>query len=182
MIATTQEQLEALIKDFDFAFCRSKRPLSVVIRLFTTGKWSHIAHFRRLEDGRIYVVDAQRNGYEPKELSEWLSKYKYSFEVVRNPTIDKNVMINRERIMLGIEYDFLGLVRHAYKNISELRNKLRADKLPTWIELSQRFEDKRLYCSEAELRMIGRNEQLDPNEAYPVFIWEGYAPVFEFRR
>lgn len=182
MLLTNKEELQTFVQDFDFAFCRSKRPLSVLIRVFTTGKWSHIAHFRKDENGTVYVVDAQRDGYEPKPLDEWLKRYKYEFIVVRSSNIDKNVMIAREQSLLGLNYDFLGLGRHAFKNVAELLNKVRAQKIPTWIDLSQRFEDKRLYCSEAELKMIGLNLQLDPNEAYPVFIENTYLPTFEYKQ
>jgi len=186
MLLTTQAELETFAQDFDFLFCRRKTALSFAIRLFTKGKWSHVGHIRKGADGKFYIVDAQKDGYEPKTLTYWLEKYKYEFKAMRDPNISYNIekYKQNEKEMLGIDYDFFGMARHAYKNIAELLNNFRARKLPTWIDLSDRFEDKRLYCSEGELRIVGYSpsqSQKDPDTALTMMSDAGFYSPYEYK-
>lgn len=75
-------QLSETLRAGDILHCTGTRIISKAIRLFTKSKYSHTAVVVETW-GALYVVDAQRNGVNPRPLKEWLEEYSYKIEVSR---------------------------------------------------------------------------------------------------
>lgn len=130
-----------LIQTGDILHCRGKRLISRLIMRFTKSKWSHTALAIRI-DGKLFIIDAQRDGLNLRPFDAWHSKYGYKILVCR--TMKANWMFSKsyikERAMgkIGVTaYDFESLfIRYPWKLLTG-KWKNRGSK-----------EDDRFYCSE----------------------------------
>ncbi len=147
------------LKTGDILHCKSNRLLGKIIRWVTKSKFaSHSAVVVECW-GQIYIVDAQKNGINPKPLKAWLNEYKYDVVVARlklGPKDPKAFSI-RAFTKVGLTgYDFGSLIfKHPWKAIT---GKWRKQRKP---------EDK-MICSEyvAWLYHIEDAERISPHDLY----------------
>lgn len=64
--------------------CRSKRMLSKTIMETTGGDWSHVAKVIIIE-GKVFVIDAQKEGVFARPLETWKRTFDYECELWNNP-------------------------------------------------------------------------------------------------
>lgn len=143
-------------KTGDVFLCTGKSFLSRAIMRVTKSKRSHVALFIEIW-GQPYVIDAQKNGVNPKPLKEWQEEYDYNFDVLRPPVEmvqDEKQFSIRAFSKVGLTaYDFMSLI---------IRHPLRA--------LGNRWKEKRPYdrmtCSEYVVWVFGaeRAYRMHPGE------------------
>jgi hypothetical protein len=108
--------------------------LSKTIMGITKSKRSHAAVFVEIW-GNPYIVDAQRNGINPKPLQEWMDEYGYSFDVYRPPAgfiEDEKAFCIRAFSKVGLTgYGFVDLIiRHPWRALTgEWKEKNPYDKM-----------------------------------------------------
>lgn len=68
------------LKTGDILHCKGKSLLSKLIMFFTSSKFSHSALVVETW-GQLYVVDAQKNGVNPRPLLDWIKHYNYDVKV-----------------------------------------------------------------------------------------------------
>lgn len=105
----------------DILHCRGKSWLSKAIRWFTKGWCNHTAVVIECW-GQPYIVDAQKNGINPKPLEAWLREYNYEIEIAR-PNVgpkDPRAYSIRAFIKVGLTgYDYNSLIfRHPWAIIT----------------------------------------------------------------
>ena len=90
--------------------------------------------------GQIYVIDAQKNGVNPKPLESWLREYQYEIIVARPCTGPRDIRTFSIRAFMKVGltgYDYASLIwRHPWSIIT---GKWVKDKNPS---------DKKMVCSE----------------------------------
>lgn len=143
----------------DVLHCKGHRLLSKAISFFTKSPITHSAVVIECW-GQIYVVDAQKNGVNPKPLKAWLEEYKYDIYVSRpkiGPKDPKTFSIKAFSKVGLIGYDFESLLWKF--PISILTGKWGKDKDPN--------EDK-MVCSEyvAWLWQIERSYRITPKRLH----------------
>lgn len=85
-------------------------------------KRSHVALFVEIW-GQPYIIDAQKNGVNPKPLFEWQEKYGYNYDVMRPPSdmikCEKQFSI-KAFCKVGLTgYDFMSfIIRHPLRAIT----------------------------------------------------------------
>jgi hypothetical protein len=130
-----------LIQTGDILHCRGKRLISRLIMRFTKSNWSHTALAIRIE-GKLFIVDAQRDGLNLRPFEAWQAKYDYNILVCRtmkaNWNYSKSYIKERAMGKIGVTaYDFESLfIRYPWKLLTG-KWKNRGSK-----------EDDRMYCSE----------------------------------
>lgn len=146
------------LKTGDILHCIGDSWLSKTIRWFTK---SHVNHTGIVVEvwGQLYVIDAQKNGVNPKPLEAWLREYKYEVIVSRpNYPIDVRKFCIRAFSKVGLTgYDFESLIiRHP---LAIIRGKWAKDKDPN---------DKRMVCSEyvAWVFNIEKPYRITPKKLY----------------
>lgn len=156
------------LKDFDLLFCTGEAPLSKAIMAATGSRFSHVAHVRYTPAGELRIIDAQRDGYNPKKLEDWLEEYNYGVELVRDKALTAELMQQyaaREFDLVGKEYDVKGLAfLQPHRIIVSKINKFvrRSRPLP-----QQKDPAKRVYCSEVQAIIRGfAVVDLSPEELY----------------
>ena len=128
-------------KPFDILSCQGSSLISKGIRLFTGSKTTHTAQVVSCW-GQLYVVDAQKNGVNPKPYDEWMKKYNYKY-IIHRPKL-KQLKLNEENFNIrafskvGVKkYDFFSLV--VRQPLFILTGK--------WIG-SKSWNDDKFYCSD----------------------------------
>lgn len=137
----------------------------------TKSKWSHTAIYIEIW-GRPYIIEAQKNGVNVKEYSEWLRKYGYYFEVSRNPHLTdyKLYSINAMSKVGVTGYDFVSLlIRQPLLIITGKWRK-------------RKFEEDRMYCSEYALwtHDIEKSYRMSPQNVYDYCQEYGWEEVLEY--
>lgn len=180
-------KLLSIVKDFDYLACDGSRLISKSIKTITGGKFSHSAHIR-IKQGKLFVVDAQKDGYSAKTFSDWYNQYKYDFHVL-TPCVpfDEEKIKELDLIeftLLGKEYDFESLlIKHPRKIILEKLSYITGKQYDTW--KAESFEDsmKSLYCSEAEAVIYSReNVQVNPTELYQDLVTKDFRVSYTHKK
>ncbi len=180
-------QLLSIVKDFDYLACSGTGLLPTAIKLVSKGKFSHSAHFR-IKQGKLFVVDAQKDGYNPKPFSDWYNQFKYSFIVLSPINPFDDVQLNNmdliEYLLLGKEYDFESLLlKHPRKEILKTLEHITGKEYDVWKEESQEESMKRLYCSEAEALIYSRpNAQVNPTELFNDLSSNGFKQIYTHKK
>lgn len=156
------------LKDFDLLFCTGEAALSRAIMAATGSRFSHVAHVRYTPAGELRIIDAQRDGYNPKTLEDWIAEYNYDVELVRDERLTdelKQQYAAREFDLIGKEYDVKGLAfLQPHRIVVSKINKFvrRSRPLP-----EQKDPAKRVYCSEVQAIIRGfAVVDLSPEELY----------------
>lgn len=146
------------LKTGDILHCRGNRLLSKLIMKFTKSRFSHTAIVIECW-GQLYIVDAQKNGVNPRPIKEWLKEFGYYFEVSRPSVIEnKEVSIKAFSKVGSTKYDFISLFWYQPKYI--LTGK--------WKGKPSETADSRMYCSEyvAWIYEIPNWWKLSPQEVF----------------
>lgn len=108
------QEIITVAQTADLVMCRGKRVVSKAIMRATKSNWSHAAIFIKLE-GRLFVIDAQRDGVNLRPFEAWHLKYNYEFEVFRSYSSNyqhaPNYVKSRAFQKIGVTgYDFESLI------------------------------------------------------------------------
>lgn len=157
------------IQTGDVAHCRGRSFLAKSILFMTRGEFSHSAIFYKKADGKLFVIDAQKDGFQMRSYENWVKDYGYTFKVTRSHR-DRHKIEERIEDLLGTTpYDFESLIlRQPVKIIREHLNKIRKNDKEPWKNRGER-EHERMYCSEAVAYCLNipTSYQLSPQE-----LWE----------
>lgn len=161
---------EKILKSGDVLSCTSHKFLAKQIQKFTKSKLNHSAYVVELW-GSLYIVDSQRRGTTPKDLSYWMEKYNYDVIIHRRISIAEMELKDQNRRAMTIcgetPYDFITLfILHP---INELFN--------VWLGRKGKRAEKRMVCSETvgmiikcpnayKLTPIGLYEYLENDKRY----------------
>lgn len=143
----------------DILHCHGKTWVSKAIRWFTKSWVNHTAVVVEVW-GHTYIVDAQKNGVNPKPLEAWLKEYNYEIIVARPKTgpKDPRTFSIRAFMKVGLTgYDYNSLIfRHPWAIITK---KWARDK---------DTNDKRMVCSEyvAWLYQVEKPYRITPKKLY----------------
>lgn len=126
---------------FDILSCQGSSLISKGIRLFTGSRTTHTAQVVSAW-GQLYIIDAQKNGVNPKPFDEWVKKYNYKYTIHR-PELEK-LNVNEKQFNIrafsksGVKkYDFFSLfVRQPLFIITG-----------KWIG-KKSWDDEKFYCSD----------------------------------
>lgn len=151
--------MEALVtkdlKTGDILHCRRETILSKIIRWFTRSDFANHTAIVIECWGQIYVVDAQKDGVNPRPLRAWLDTYKYDVIVARTKVgpKDLNAMSIRAFMKVGnTGYDFKSLLlKYPWWTITG-KWKKEAD------------PEEKMFCSEyvAWVWQFENSERIDP--------------------
>ena len=140
----------------DILHCKSKRTLGKLIRWFTRSDFaSHTAVIVECW-GQLYVVDAQRDGVNPRPIKAWKKKFNYEVIVARPKTGVKDPKAFSIRAFTKVGntgYDFTSLIL----------------KYPLWTITgkwkSNTDPEEKMFCSEyvAWLWQIENSSRIDPH-------------------
>lgn len=134
MVAETKS---VALRSGDILSCRSRSWLAKAIQWFTKSRFNHTALVIEIWD-TLFVIDSQKDGTNLRPLTEWLKKYKYTFEVHRPKDFTTE---HRERAVSKVghtPYDFSSLL--IYQPWYILTGK--------WKGRKKAKAAERLYCSE----------------------------------
>jgi hypothetical protein len=121
----------------DVLHCTSKGFLARAIQWFTKSRINHTALVIELQ-GKLFVIDSQRDGTNPRPLQEWMDKFNYEFCFHRPLNHDIEVIQVRALAKSGhTSYDFAALLWH--QPVYILTGK--------WIG-RRHTADKKMFCSE----------------------------------
>lgn len=149
------------LKTGDILHCKGKSWLSKAIRWWTKADFAN--HTAVVVEcwGQIYVVDAQKNGINPKPLEAWLREYEYDIIVAR-PIIgpkDERTFSIRAFLKVGLTgYDYVSLIfRHPWAILTG-----------KWAK-TDKTADK-MVCSEyvAWLYQIEKPERITPDDLHKI--------------
>lgn len=160
----------------DVLHCTGSSLLARLIRKFTKSKFSHTAFVVECW-GQIYIVDAQRDGVNPRPFEEWVKKYNYSYVVSRkkNPHKDYGdwISIQAFKKVGSTPYDFASLL--FWYPLYILTGKWHG-------KTSRKNNDKRLYCSEYVGWLVGIPDYwaASPQEVYDYCIRHNAYLTFSF--
>ena len=165
---------------FDVFFCFRDTELSKGIRIMTNSEFSHTAYVK-WENGKLYVADAQKDGFTLKEFAEWKQKYGYDFVALRHPSITSDFInkgLIRESKILGKKYDFVStFIRKPRNIIVRVLNNFTRKQRPEWKQL-EGTELNRLFCSEATAYVMQLdNIDLTPQEVFNALTLQGWKQV-----
>ncbi len=150
-------------------------PLKWVIMLFSQSKFNHVAHTLE-KNGLTYIAESKGKGYRHITLEESLKKSNsvlYAFKVKKK--FNKENLEKFEKSMFNKKYDFIGAIYSEVHHIPIL-NKI----------FKRKKNDKKVFCSEAELRMcvalnfipnIYNSNEFSPQEYFELLTsWEIINP------
>lgn len=152
----------------DVLHCIGKGFLAKAIRWFTRSKYNHTALVVECW-GETYIVDAQKNGVNPKPLEAWLKEYEYEILVARPPEmtdLEAKTFSIRAFQKVGLTgYDFqLLLIKHPWSIITGKWKK------------NMRDPKDKMVCSEYVgwvYRML-QAVRLTPQDLYEYTLWEKF--------
>lgn len=147
----------------DVLFCMGHGITSKLIHFFTGSKITHMAVVV-WERGKLFIYDAQKDGFNKREYHKWINKYKYDFIAARQPGLNTNMFLDKIDAITGVTaYDFkLFALRFPYRIIkSKITGK------PFKLHKDE-DEDNRMVCSEAAMYTQGINDaqNFTPKDAY----------------
>lgn len=129
------------LKAGDILSCTSNKLVATLIRMATRSRINHSAYVFEIW-GELYVIDAQKDGVNPRKLEDWIKKFNYDIIVHRRLYISKEELeLQNKRAMSksGItSYDFKSLF--IYQPWYLLTGK--------WIGKTEENACSRMYCSE----------------------------------
>lgn len=130
-------EMNMQLKTGDILHCTGHSLLSKIIRWFTKSKINHTGIVVEVWD-QVYVIDAQKNGVNPKPLEAWLKEYNYDVIISRPGDINVREFCIKAFSKVGLTgYDFENLIiKHP---LSIVRGKWVKDKDPN---------DDKMICSE----------------------------------
>lgn len=161
---TTQD-----LKTGDILHCRGNVLLSKIIRWFTKSDFSNHTAVVIECWGQIYVVDAQKDGVNPRPIDKWIEDYGYEVIVARpkvGPKDPKTFSIRAFTKVGNTGYDFKSLIlKHPWYTITG-RWKTETD------------SEEKMFCSEyvAWCWNIENSYRIDPGalmkhtKAHPNFV------------
>jgi len=124
------------LREGDILHCMSNGWLAKLIKFFTRSKINHTALVLNIY-GKLFIVDSQIKGTNPRPLIEWAKKYNYTYEISR----PKNFSIGHKKLAISAfghtPYDFASLIFQAWYQITG-----------KWIGKTYEEAKKRMYCSE----------------------------------
>lgn len=151
-----------MLQSGDILSCIGKSYISKGIHAFTGGK-THTAVVIECW-GKLYVVDAQRNGVNPKPLDEWKAKYNYDITVHR-PIYPFDI---KEKSIKA--FSKVGLTAYDYKSLLIFQPIY----ITTGYWFGKRNEDanSRMYCSEfiGWLEDVADYWRMSPQDLFKYFI------------
>lgn len=144
------------LKDFDAIFCQGNGAVSKIIQTGnklqgSKSKTSHVGHIRII-NGQVFVVDAQKEGFQPRKWDDWVKEFGYRVKVMRNPNLTPEKLARMTELQfsyLGKEYDFYGDFRIGRSIVRDFLNKFRKNDKPPYPRLTKEQELKRFLCSES---------------------------------
>jgi hypothetical protein len=102
-----------LIQTGDILHCRGTRLISRLIMRFTKSKWSHTALAIRIE-GKLFIVDAQRDGLNLRPFEAWHAKYDYNILVCR---ADKSNWYHSQSYVKKRALDKIGVTLYDFESL-----------------------------------------------------------------
>jgi len=145
--------MEIELRTGDILICKSDRLISKIIQNVTNSEWNHTAQIIEI-NGKIYVIDAQKEGVIPRLLSFWNSEYGYKYEVYRKKTLIKEIyFIDNAMQYCGINYDKGGLGSGLFRTLFSFKT------MPDKYRSNGKF-----WCSEYTMKLLGVQ---DPEEYSP---------------
>lgn len=156
------------IQTGDVAHCRGRSVLAKSIMFMTQSEFSHSAIFYRSHKG-LFVVDAQKDGFQMRSFENWQKDYGYKFKLTRTFKDTHKIEDRIEDLIGTTPYDFESLIlRQPVKIIRQHLNKIRKNDKEPWKNRGER-ENDRMVCSEAVAYCLGipTAYQLSPQE-----LWE----------
>ena len=124
----------------DILSCTGTGFLSKGIQLFSRSRINHTAMVVEIW-GKLFIIDSQKDGTNPRPLQEWINKYNYEYVVHRpkHRAFDLKEISARAMSKVGhTPYDFKSLLWYQprYMISGKWRGKTGGD------------AEKRMYCSE----------------------------------
>jgi len=124
----------------DILHCYKDAFIANHIKAFTKSKYNHTATVLEIY-GRLYVIDSQKDGTNIRPLTDWLKKYKYSFDVTK-AHFNKRKKEEYSRKALSkagvTKYDYVSLL--LWQPIYIVTGK--------WHGKKEESAQKKMYCSE----------------------------------
>jgi hypothetical protein len=151
-------KLNIELKPGDVLHCTSDKILARAIQFFTKSRISHTATVVDIW-GKLFIVDSQRDGTNPRPLKEWIEKYSYKYKIHRPLEIDIVKYHIKVASKIGFTpYDFASLL--IYQPWYQITGK--------WIGKTNKESDKKMYCSEfvAWLNDLPEYWRLSPNQVF----------------
>jgi hypothetical protein len=148
----------------DVLCCQGKSLISKAIKFFTGSKITHTGIVLNL-DGKIFIAESQKEGFNLIQYDNWKKKFNYDYIAFRpNEEYDKLVIEGNIFKKLGtVPYDFnLFIFRYPKKIIKEIFIKKDID------IKSVDNEDKREICSESVANILGWDE---PQNYVPIDVY-----------
>lgn len=144
------------LQDFDAIFCQGNKIVSKAIQTGnklqgSKSKTSHVGDIRII-NGQVFVVDAQKEGYQPRKLEDWIKEFGYRVKVMRERNLTPEKIARMKELQytyLGKEYDFVGAFKVGRSIVRDFLNKFRKNDKPPYPKMSTKDENKRFFCSEA---------------------------------
>ena len=139
------EYLVANGQNADALHCFRNSFIGLFIKLFTLSKYQHTAILKRpeMEQYKVTVFDAQKDGFQERDLLDWCITYGYKFHITRlSNKIEQMECIRRAELLKGTPYSKKDLlVKHIVQSITG-----------GWRFRTPQEESSEVVCSEA----IGR--------------------------
>lgn len=169
------------IQTGDVINCRPRKTfLSKAISIITKGSFSHTGTFLVL-GGIVFVVDAQKDGFNPRLFEEWTDEYGYEYVVYRAPNSNPSEKQDKILALCGTDYDLEGLLirqprKYWIRFTNRFRKLFRKPLKAEWIHKGE-AEGFKMTCSEAIMRIEGAEgwESMSPQEAFEYQMSHGYG-------
>ena len=151
-----------IVQPGDILHCTSNSFLARAIQFFTKSRINHTALVIDIW-GELYIIDAQKDGVNPRKFENWVNNYNYKYKIHRNISgkFDlKSFCIKAISKSGSIPYDFKSLL--IYQPIYILTGK--------WIGKKDPESQKRMYCSEYAAWVLGLDKywELSPEHVFEI--------------
>jgi len=158
-----------VLKHGDILHCSGQRIISKGIKLFTKSEFSHTALFI-LINGEPFVIDAQKDGVNPRPFDKWVEKYNYKY-ISSSPEWEFDPLEKALSKSGTTGYDFeLFALRYPSKIIKGLFTKKE-------VELRRvKNEGERMICSEFVAWVLGLEnpQNYTPKDLYIYCMRKGW--------
>lgn len=164
---TQADKLELLLPSHKYSLrlvaTRANTLISLLIRFFDAGQWSHIAFILSSPDGSVVYESRERIGVRSTPLLEWDIPHEFAVIEYELSILQFNRCVNLAKEHLGKKYDYLGVLTFLFP--------LRRWLFPT------NWQD-RLFCSEYSGLVLGSMLNVSPipfpspNRFW--YFWSGY--------
>jgi len=145
------------LRSGDVLHCTSNGILGKLIQKFTKSRINHTALVIEVW-GELFIIDSQKDGTNPRPLSEWLIKYNYKYKIHRPKNFSYREKYRAVSKWGHTPYDFSSLF--IWQPLYILTGKWHGRKAPG--------ADNRMYCSEyvSWVFEIPNWWKLSPQEAF----------------